>query len=131
MTLTQTLPIVAALLFLICAVTIIHKSKSPTPTYWVIPAAFCAAFTAWSLAAVVTEGPFGFWPEHVRNMWGNQIWFDLLLAIGLAFLLIAPRARKLGMKLSLWLIFILCTGSIGLSAMVARYLYLDSKTTDI
>lgn len=75
-------------------------------------------------------GPFGFWPEHVRNAWGNQIWFDLLLSVGMAFALLAPRARAQGMRLVPWFIAVACTGSVGLLAMGARYLFLCENQPD-
>jgi len=45
---------------------------------------------------VIREAPLGFWVEHPRHLWGNQIWFDLLLAAGVAWALLVPRARRLG-----------------------------------
>jgi hypothetical protein len=57
-------------------------------------------------------------------MWGNQIWFDLLLAAGIGWFLIVPQAKDLNMRLLPWLVLIVCTGCIGFSAMVARMLYL-------
>jgi hypothetical protein len=57
-------------------------------------------------------------------MWGNQIWFDLLLAAGIGWFLIVPQAKVLNMRLSLWLVLIVSTGCIGFLAMVARMLYL-------
>ena len=94
---------------------------------WLFPAALSLCFLAFSLRAVLTEGVFGFWPEHTRNIWGNQIWFDLLLAVGVGWCFAVPKARALGMRLWPWWLFILCTGSIGLLAMVARIFYLDAR----
>lgn len=98
-----------------------HKSS------WMFPAALSALFLAYSAIAILNEGPLGFWTEHTRNLWGNQIWFDLLLAIGVGWTLIVGPARALGMKLIPWLFLILCTGSIGVLAMVARFLYLRAR----
>ncbi len=94
---------------------------------WKIAALFCAAFSVWSLAAVVKGGPTGFWPVHTQTIWGTQVWFDLLMALTMAWVLIVPRAKQLNMKLLIWLIFILCSGSIGFSAMLARLLYLENR----
>ena len=80
-----------------------------------------------SLLAVGIEGPVGFWTEHTRNLWGNQIWFDLLLSIGIGWFLIVPRARSVGMRLPLWLLLIVATGCIGFTAMLARLLYLQAQ----
>ena len=107
---------------LACAV-----SAGRTPiTRWQVPALLCAAFFAYSLWPVLTLGPLGFWTEHVRNLWGAQIWFDLLCAIGVGWALLAPRARAVGMVPWPWLALIAATGSIGLLAMVARVLYRES-----
>ena len=83
-----------------------------------------AVFFAWSARAIILEGPLGFWPEHNRNAWGNQIWFDLLLGVGTAFALLAPRAEAQGMRLVPWFVAIACTGNVGLLAMCARYLFI-------
>jgi len=60
-------------------------------------------------------------------MWGNQVWFDLLMALTMAWFLIVSRAKAVDMNLPLWLLFILSTGSIGFSAMLARMLFLQHK----
>ncbi len=94
---------------------------------WMVPAALALLFFAFSLYAVFVGGPIGFWTEHTRNFWGNQIWFDLLLAIGAGWVLMVPQAKSLSMHPLLWLMLILCTGSIGYLAMLARLLYLREK----
>lgn len=94
---------------------------------WRVPATLGLAFLAWSVAAAAIEGPTGFWPEHTRNLWGNQIWFDLLLAAGTAFCLLLPRARAVGMNPWPWLALVACTGSIGLLAALSRLLWLEAR----
>jgi hypothetical protein len=120
----QLLPLLAALCTLAFgvsrAISVDWRGKP-----WWAPALLCAAFLGFSLYAMVTEGPVGFWPEHVRNNWGNQIFIDLLIAATVAFTLLVPRARAVGMKPLLWFALIACTGSIGLLAMVARCLFLE------
>jgi hypothetical protein len=91
---------------------------------WLFPAGLALLFLGWSLAAGVVEGPVGFWQEHTRSMWGNQIWFDLLLAIGVGCFLIIPQAKALHMRVYPWLVLIICTGCIGFLAMVSRLMYL-------
>lgn len=55
-----------------------------------------ALFFAGSLRAIATGGMFGFWAEHIRNDWNNQIFIDLLLSASCAyFLLLAMIARVL------------------------------------
>lgn len=123
------LPIVAILLFIGVTLTLAAKPASKRGGSWLVPAAFAAAFLGWSLYTVATEGPVGFWPNHTANAWGNQVWFDLLLAIGTAWALLLPRARAVGMRPLPWLVLIVCSGSIGLLVMVARCKMLESKRT--
>lgn len=92
---------------------------------WIFPATLSAGFFAYSLYTISQEGPTGFWPEHTRNLWGNQIWFDLLLAAGVGFAALAPRAQAVGMNLLPWLFTVAATGSIGLCAMIARVIQLE------
>lgn len=128
MSLVQIMPWVAAACVVPATFTI---AAQPVGTRlknaWIFSALLCCLFVAWSLLAMINEGPLGFWVEHKRNLWGNQIFFDLLLAAGTAWTLIMPRAKALGMNVTLWLIFILCTGSIGLLAMLSRLLFLEEQ----
>ena len=123
------LPIVAVLLFIGVTLILAAGSSSDRRGSWLAPAAFAAAFLGWSLYTVAMEGPLGFWPNHTASAWGNQVWFDLLLAIGTAWALLLPRARAVGMRPLPWLVLIICSGSIGLLAMAARCLLLESKRT--
>lgn len=118
----------AAGLFVVTALYLAARSSAFSKHGWVFPALLSAAFLSFSLTAVFAEGPTGFWPEHVRNLWGNQIWFDLLLAIGIGWYLMLPKAKSLGMRPIPWLLLILCTGCIGFLAMLSRVLYLSEKT---
>ncbi|WP_353226605.1 hypothetical protein [Novosphingobium sp.] len=93
---------------------------------WLVPGTVCGLFAGWSIFTVAIEGPFGFWANHTQNAWGNQVWFDLLIAIGIGWALILPRAHAAGMHRWPWLALILCTGCIGFSAMLARCLYLET-----
>ncbi|QJQ32120.1 hypothetical protein GV829_06355 [Sphingomonas lacunae] len=94
---------------------------------WVWPAMLACCFAGWTVHALVAGGVTGFWAEHQRGAWGNQIWFDLLIAIGIGWTLILPRARAVHMRPWPWLIVIVCTGCIGLSAMLARLLWLEDR----
>ena len=129
MHLIEILPWAAAAAFVIFSIGYIGRGAAPTNSgdAWRLPAALSILFLAFSLSAVLFEDPIGFWKEHTRSLWGNQIWFDLLLAVGLGFVLLAPRARALGMNLWLWLGLILCSGMIGLLAMFSRVLYLEAR----
>ena len=127
MAMTTLLPVLAAVAFVAMAVIVAVTTDPTRPNVWPLPAALSAAFLVFSLCTVVTEGPVGFWVEHTRNLWGNQIWLDLLLAVGLGWTVLVPEARRLGVRPLPWLALILCTGSIGFSAMLARVLYLKGR----
>lgn len=126
MTPTELFAILAAVLFGIAAVTIALRSSPASPRLWLLPAALSGALLVFSLVTVASEGVFALWVAHTESLWANQIWFDLLLAIGTAWALIVPRARVLGMRILPWLALIAATGSIGLLVMVARRMYLET-----
>jgi hypothetical protein len=118
---------VGAVGFVIGTFAVSQGVKSPFRRRWLFPAALSAGFLAFSLYTVSQEGVLAFWPEHTRNLWGNQIWFDLLLAAGVGYTALAPRARAVGMNLVPWLVTVAVTGSIGLCAMFARVIQLESE----
>lgn len=62
-----------------------------------------------------------------RNLWGNQIWFDLIYGIAVSWTLILPRAREVNLNVVAWLVFVLVTANIGLLAMLSRVLYLEEQ----
>lgn len=124
MPLTTVIPVVAGLATVVTLLAVAALDLSRWRGAWVVPAAASLAFLVLSVAAVVAEGPFGFWTEHVRNLWGNQVWVDLLLAASVGFAALVPRARALRMRPVRWCVLVLCTGSIGLLAMAARILFL-------
>lgn len=119
MPLTTLLPGVAALLFLAYGVLAALRRGAVTGSP-LAPLVLVLVFAGLSAAAVAQEGLFGFWPEHVRNLWGNQIWVDLLLAAGIAWTLLLPRLRAAGMTPLPWFVLIACSGSIGLLLTLAR-----------
>lgn len=128
MTTTSLLPVIAASLFLLFALYVAAKDGTPLKNIWLLPTALSLLFLLFSVQAVITEGLLGFWTEHTRNLWGNQIWFDLLLAAGIGWFFVVPQAKALGMRLLPWLVLIACTGCIGFLAMIARLLYLQEKS---
>jgi hypothetical protein len=96
---------------------------------WHLAAAMSAAFFCFSLYVIVsTADPVGFWTDHTLDAWGNQIWFDLLLAASVAFVSLLPRARALGMRPLPWFLAIVATGSIALCAFAARIAYLEDRS---
>ena len=124
------LPAIALLLLISAALALLRRQDKSRPGGWLVPAGLSALFLGWSLYTVGAEGPLGFWANHTRNAWGNQVWFDLLLAVGVAWALLLPRARSAGLRPAPWLVLILCTGSIGLLAMLARCLFLENRQSE-
>lgn len=90
-----------------------------------IALALSLTFLIYSLLPVSKLGPLGVLASHTGDFWDVQVWFDLLLAIGTALFLAAPRVRRAGMVLWPWLCLIVATGSIGLLAMLARLFWLE------
>ncbi|MDX1823006.1 MAG: hypothetical protein R3197_19110 [Paracoccaceae bacterium] len=127
MTLLTILPVLAGLATAAFALSLALRARPLGSQAWIAAAIICAAFAGWSLFAIATGGPFGFWIEHTRNAWGVQIWFDLLLAATCALIFMVPEARRLGMIPMPWVALVLCSGAIGLMAMLARILYLRHR----
>lgn len=124
----QTLSLIALGGFLLAGVCVLANGLARnSPKAWLIPAALSGLLAAWSAFTIAQAGPLGFWPHHVGDAWGVQIWFDLLLGVGVAFALLVPRARALGMQPAIWFIAVACTGSIGLLAMLSRCLVLQHR----
>ncbi|MCB1180233.1 MAG: hypothetical protein KDK36_21825 [Leptospiraceae bacterium] len=126
MTINSILPQITGVIAIIFILSSSFIVKKPGKNSWMIPGLLSVAFLVFSLISVFAEGPFGFWTEHTRNLWGNQIWFDLLLGVSIGWYFILPRARKEKMNIFLWGIIVLSSGCIGFTAMVARLLYLES-----
>lgn len=124
----QTLPLMALAGFLAAGGAISLKpGGARSAVRWIAPAGLAGLFLGWTLFAIARQGLAGVWPEHVRGPWANQIWFDLLLAAGVAFSQLALRGRALGMRLVPWFVLIAATGSIGLLAMLARCEFLAAR----
>jgi hypothetical protein len=94
---------------------------------WGLPAAAGALFLLFSLWTVAEEGLIQFWINHTTTLAGVQVWFDLVIAVAIAFVLIAPRARAVGMPLLPWGIAVIATASIALLPMLARLLWLEDR----
>lgn len=127
MTLLQTGPAVGLALYVAGTVALSQGVGSSFRRRWILPAALSCTFFGFSVYTVRKEGPYGFWPEHIRNLWGNQIWYDLLLAGACSYATLVPRARAVGMNPFTWLLGVLATGSVGLYAMLARILQLEEE----
>lgn len=90
-----------------------------------IAAGLSAAFAGFTAVTIFQDGVMPAWINHTRNLWGVQVWWDLLFAIGIGLFLIMPRARAVKMNLPLWTVFVVATASIGLLAMCARLFWLE------
>lgn len=124
----EILPWFAALGFIVVGATQ-ALGRPPVRGSWVVPAGFAALLLAWSLFTIMREGFAAVWVEHTRNAWGNQIWFDLLMAAGLAFVLLLRRTRAVGMRSLPWLALVAVSGSVGLYAMLARCMFLEQEAS--
>jgi hypothetical protein len=90
-----------------------------------LAAALSAGFAAYTAVTIAREGVMMVIVNHTSNLWGVQVWWDLLSALTIAMVLIAPRAKAAGMHLLPWALFVLATASIGLFAMCARLFWLE------
>jgi hypothetical protein len=107
---------------------LVHIAVCPTPRGNPLLALLMAlAFALYTALTIATEGPVGFWPNHTANLWGVQVWIDLISSVTLATLFIAPRAREVGMRVPLWIVLVAATASIGLFAMAARLFWLEQR----
>lgn len=93
--------------------------KKPDIGSTFIAATLSGAYLGFTIVTIWSEGVVQVWTNHTTNLWGVQVWWDLLFALAIALFLIAPRARKQGMNVPLWTLIIVSTGSIGLLAMCA------------
>ena len=93
-----------------------------------LTAATCAAFAAYTVLTVAQEGVTGFYANHSTNYWGIQVWYDLVIALGIALFLLAPRARAHGISPVPYILLTCFTGSIGLLAFLARVLAAEKRT---
>ena len=127
MSLLEILPILAALGFVVYNSRHLASDGSPSTRSWILPAALSLVFLLFSLFSVAAEGLSQFWINHTRTYVGNQVWFDLLLAISIGFSFMAPEARRLGMRPALWLVAICLTGCVALLAMLARIFWIKAR----
>ena len=123
------------LLFLIGAgiaivpLAIIAAQKSPRGNA-VVAALLGSGFAAFTAFTIASEGVLTVFTNHSVNFWGIQVWYDLILSLGIALFFIAPRARAAGMKILPWLILVGSTASIGLLAMIARLFWLENSAAE-
>ena len=100
---------------------------SPKVGSAILAAALASGFGAFTAVTIAKEGVLLVWTNHTQNLWGVQVWWDLLCAVVLAVFLIAPRARAAGMRMIPWTLFVAASASIGLLAMAARLFWLEAR----
>lgn len=107
----------------------VTRLRGPASQGWAVPAALSACFAAWTAYAISEGGLLGFWSEHTQNAWQVQIWFDLLLAVGVAWYLLQSRMRLRGIPPLPWFALVVATGSIGLLVLLARLIYAERSAS--
>jgi hypothetical protein len=107
--------------------TLIRVALGKASTSWRFVALLGAAFTAFTVWTVLDGGLLPFWLNHTTNLAGNQVWFDLLISVVLAFVLLLPRARAQGMAILPWALAVAATASLALLVMLARLLWLEAE----
>ena len=100
----------------------------PTTGSVILAAMLSAAFGAYTAVQIAQEGVMMFYTNHTQNMTGLQVWVDLVMCVVIGLFLIAPRARKAGMNILPWALFVGATASIGLLAMCARLFWLENHS---
>lgn len=109
-------------------VTVLHILISgPQIGNTIVAASLSGLFLGFTVVTIWADGIMPVWTNHTTNLWGVQVWWDLLFAVGIALFLIAPRARKQGMNMPLWTLFVMSTASIGLLAMCAVLFHRERK----
>lgn len=132
MSITSLIAIIALFLFvLFTSYVSVRDNNVHIKNIWLFPAILSVLFLAFSAYAAATGGSFGFWTEHTRNLWGNQIWFDLLITASIGWSFVIPQGKALGMRPLPWLFLVAATGSFGWLAMIARLLYLQEKAETV
>ena len=94
-----------------------------------LAALLAAGFWGFSLITVAREGVLGFLPNHVQNLWGTQVWYDLVISVTVALVFIVPRARAAGMNVPLWVLACGMSASLALLPMVARLFWLERRAS--
>lgn len=95
-----------------------------------LAAVLSAGFAAFTAVTIWAEGVLPVYLNHSSNLWGVQVWYDLLISVAIALLFVVPRARKVHMNCTAWVLLVGATASIGLLAMVARLFWLEQHAKD-
>ena len=127
MTLLQVLPIVVYVLAVATIVIATASGAKPRPGLWRYPAGLGAAFAVFTVLTVWQDGLVRFWINHTTDLTGNQVWFDLLAATAIGFVMMLPRARAAGMNTWFWAIATVALACVALLPMLARLLWLEER----
>lgn len=100
-------------------------ARPDAPGNALLAGALSAGFAAFTAVTIASEGVFPVVLNHTTNLWGVQVWWDLLFSLSIGYFFALPRAKAAGMNLPLWTVFVLATASIGLLAMIARLFWLE------
>lgn len=119
----------AAAVAALVAFALVTRSPAGRTAPWWLPALPLAPFAAWSLYAVVADGPRGLWEAHTGSPWETQIWMDLLILAVLVWLTVQPRLRALDAPRVPWVVLIVATGSIGALSLLL-WLNAAERTAD-
>lgn len=120
--------VLAGLLAALLAVILILRGKRESGNV-VLAAMLSAGFAAFTAVTIWHEGVITVIANHTANLWGVQVWWDLLISLTVALFFVLPRARAAGMNLPLWTLFVVSTASIGLLAMIARLFWIERQTS--
>lgn len=120
--------VLAGLLAALLAVILILRGKRESGNV-VLSAMLSAGFAAFTAVTIWHEGVITVIANHTANLWGVQVWWDLLISLTVALFFVLPRARAAGMNLPLWTLFVVSTASIGLLAMIARLFWIERQTS--
>ncbi|MEM8724466.1 MAG: hypothetical protein AAGE86_02990 [Pseudomonadota bacterium] len=93
-----------------------------------LAAMLAGGFGAYTAVQIWQEGVVMFFTNHSVNLTGIQVWWDLVMCAIIALFFVAPRARAVNMNVPLWALFVGCTASIGLLAMIARLFWLENQS---
>lgn len=116
-----------AIAFILFGIFSLRREGSGTGIDWKAPAFLSFLFFAYSAWTILNEGIFGFWVNHTSNLWGLQVWFDLLLAASISWFALLPRMKKVGMNGPFWFVMVATSGSIGLLAALSRLSFLEKS----
>ena len=127
MTMLQILPVIAYALAVATILMIATGRRTAPGMAQAALVGLACVFAGVTGLVLWQEGVVQFWDNHTTTIAGNQVWFDLLIAVSISFFLIAPRARAVGMPLLPWAIAVVATASVALVPMLARLLWMERQ----